>query len=345
MRKTTHRKRYLAGIAVLLLLSMALAGCGSNKLLDEFTDKLTAQESVDLELFLENYSQARDLLASGVKPKGSLPVYDPASGDLDPAGDLAQSGLYAVKLDPAVYGVSNYYVIPAGERPMTAEEYLELAQMSGLTGPELVMAQNSWLSFQYVKGDVGNTRGIRENRNLSQKERFWQMFQYYETIRNGETEQQLVKPITVYVDTAEPQPFFLLPTSDMDESSLRGYIVAYMESIPADGRAALLPAEEDISWEEAVAAAKAAMAEHAGRADEPIKDYVAYAQRESPFGNSSYWEVALYYADGSSYSVQVMCTGEIRFIHQMENDIYDYGNPWTGPSPGQTVKGMIYPQQ
>lgn len=343
MRKSIQGKRYLAGIAVLLLLSMLLAGCGNNKLLDEFTDKLIAQESVGMEEFLANYAQAQELLASGVKPKGSLPVYDPASGNLDPADDLAQSGLYAVKLDPGTYGTFNFFVIPAGERPMTAEEYLELAQMSGLAGPELVMAKNSWLSFQ--DQSTPSIRSMYENRILSQKERFWQMFQYYETVRNGEAE-QLVPPVTVYVDTTEPHPFFLLPTSDMDEASLRGYIAAYIQSAPEEAQARLRPTEEDISWEEAVTAAKAAVAEYAGRADEPARDYVAYHAGASVFGmGPGSWEVALCYADGRCFSVQVMGTGEVRMVNQMENGIYDFDNPWTGPSPGQTVQEMIYPQE
>lgn len=338
-------KKYGYIIAVLLIFSILLAGCGKNKLLNNYSDTLAEQEDMTLAQFQENFEQARELLASGVKPKGSLPVYDPASGNLDPAGDLAQSGLYAVKLDPGTYGVSNFYVIPAGERPMTAEEYLELAQMSGLTGPELVMTEHSWLSFQ--DQSTPSTRSIRENRILSQKERFWQMFQYYETVRNGETKPQIVPPVTVYVDTAEPQPFFLLPASDMDEASLRGYMAAYVQALPPEVQTLFPPTEEELTWEEAVTAARAAIAEHGGRDDEPIKDYVYYQPRTNTLHpDVSSWEVALYYADGSCYSVLLdSATGEIKLINKMQDDIYNYESSWADRAPNaNVVEEMIYPE-
>lgn len=321
---------------ILLALLALLAGCGENKQLSSFSAALEEQEEMTLERFQENYGRARELLSSGVAPKGSLPIYDPASGAMDPAGDLAKTGLYAVRLDAEVYGISAFYVIPAGERPMTAEEYLELAQASGLTADEIVRPENAWLSLR----DPGARSA---NRPLTQKEDFWKMYAYYETIRPGEAARPAL-PVTVYVGGAAPQAFFLCPASEMDEAALQGYAVALYQSLPPEVQALWQWTETELPLEEALLAARAAMAEHGGRSDEPVKDYAWYNERVKTIGGmakTNYWLVALYYADGGSYCVNLdASTGEIYLITKLPEETFRYETPWAAGSLNGEV---IYP--
>ena len=156
-------------VILLLILAFLLTGCKADTALSAFESELQAQDPLTLEVFQENYETARSLLASGVRPSQNMPVFDPAE-----ASGIDADGFYAIQLDEEVYGVSMFYVIPAGLRAMTAEEYLALAQLADMPAGEIVRPGNSWISLQ---GQQSTT-----SRSLSAKERFWIYFQGYDHI-------------------------------------------------------------------------------------------------------------------------------------------------------------------
>lgn len=146
-------KRIAALLPALVLCVAALAGCqkpapgpkeaAADSRLFDFDQRLVILGAASLEEFCANYEEALDLYAQGLRPTGAMPTGDPAGEDPAP-GDF-----YCALLDPDTYGVSRFYVLPVGERSLTAEEYLELVEASGaMTAQDLVLPENSWFSTQ-----------------------------------------------------------------------------------------------------------------------------------------------------------------------------------------------------
>lgn len=88
--------------------------------LADFDQRLSVLGATSSEEFCANYQEALALYEAGLRPEAAMPTYDPRD-------------FYRAKLDPVVYGVSQFFVLPVGEQSLTVEEYLELVEASGAT--------------------------------------------------------------------------------------------------------------------------------------------------------------------------------------------------------------------
>lgn len=320
-------KRICCMLALLLAVLM-LTGCGKEKPpanLAEFEEKLTGQEEMSLELFRQNCEAARSLLKAGVLPEGELCAYDPF-GDAGqrPEGfaEAIRSGFYMVELDPEVFGISQFFVIPAGQRAMTAEEYLQLAQASKLPAGELAKEENSWIPLQNRQGNT--------SRELSEREKFWLPFQLNEVFRqrkNNRYQQDI--PVGIYVGCGDAlETLILYPTGEMDEAALQEAGLMYYRTLPEERRSLMKPRETEMDWPKAVAAAAEAVAAQTGITDSPAKDYVQYQGKETGTGS---WTAALLYEDGASFLIELDSgDGTIRSLKQLPDNFLDIAREW-GP--------------
>lgn len=335
------RSKHLYFPWVILLLVFCLAGCLNNQndsisspsepgptenpLVSEFEETIQAQETLTLDDFIANYEKARELVASGIVPNNPMPIFEAENIQQDYASVIAANGLYAVDLDPSIFGSSTFYVIPAGLRPMTADEYLALAQHANVAADVLVQKQNSWITLQ---ADLGTA-----NRIFSAKERFWMYFQFYDKLLDREQlPAQPDAPISIPVGCgSDVSDYTLYPTADMSSYALQIAVEMICCRMPSEQQAVLLPSENELSWEAAVDAAITAMAAHADRTEMPERNYVHYSGRMPMAGDqqSGIWNVALYYSDGSSYQVNIDSTsGEINNIYQIPDGTLDYATQW-----------------
>lgn len=298
----------------------------SDKLtLEAFDNELSKQEYLSLEQFQRNYETALGLLNVGVLPESKMNVYDPDGRNAADGGTAISDGFYTVSLDPTIYGVSRFFVIPAGLRDMTSEEYLELAQAAGMPSNELIKEENSWISLQGERGS--------SNRPLNQKEQFWMKFQAYEYFRSmGESRTQPDVPITVYVGCGDAmRTFTIYPAEEMSAYALQVTAVKQYRYLAKDERALWFPTEEELAWKDAVSVAKISICEYAKQENTPVKDYVQYSCGGLIDGElrNGLWSVALYYEGGDSYLVDLdSATGEIITIRRMPDGFFDYSYVW-----------------
>lgn len=298
---------------------------GESSPVSEFEAALQAQSSLTLDDFLTNYERACALVGEGIVPDQPMTVFDAETVQQDHASVVAANGLYAVKLDPKIFGTSTFYVIPAGLRPMTADEYLALAQYANISADVLVQKENSWIRLQTGSGTA--------NRIFSAKERFWMYYQYYDKLLDREQlPVQPDAPISIPVGCgSDVSDYTLYPTADMSAYALQTAVEMLCSRMPSEQQAVLLPSINELSWEAAVDAAIMAMANHADHTEMPARNYVQYSGHMPMAGTrqSGVWNIALYYSDGSSYQINIdSISGEINNIYQMPGGALDYATQW-----------------
>lgn len=318
-----------------LLIAMILTACQTQpepenteplpQSLAEYETYLSGQTDVSLDDFQRNYDIARDLLEAGILPESTINVYDPDS--LDPGQDrsFVLDGFYAVSLDPEYFDLSVFFILPEGQRRMTAEEYLQLAQAAEQAEVELEIGKNAWIALQEDQSD--------STRPLSAKERFWLDFQTYEWFRQRtEGYLQPDAPVFVYVGCAqEREGFVIYPARDMSEYALQLIALHEYHKLPENEQELWHPTEQELTWQNAVAAAKEAMRTHTDRQDNPTENYVRHDSgriTDSEERNGA-WLVALLYENGESYLVELnSTTGEVTSIRRMPDGLYNYAHIW-----------------
>lgn len=347
------KKQTISLLLALSLLIPALAGCRASgpdpaettvpvtteairedSRLTDFAQRLRSQGAASLEEFCANYEEARGLYLDGFRPAAAVPVYDPTQEESAP-GDF-----YWVSLDPGVYGVSKFFVLPAGERALTAEEYLELVEAAeAITAQDLVLADHSWLS----------TQSGRENplasRLLYRSESFWLSYllgMYYqgqELPAESRTVSALYLPLPV-----EDAVYTLLPTDHMTPRGLLEYGLHSLEQAPESRRAKYIP-PEDTDYETLRSAAAQAVLEHTDLTEAPTAVYYSFTDTTSPGSDArSYsWTVGLLYSDGASYTVRLDGPDRaLMTIERLPDGALDLTGSWYDLDAPQLEHDYIY---
>lgn len=286
--------------------------------LDTFEEYLAGQSVKTLDQFQENYQIARTLLASGTLPEGQMQTFipnnpDPKADRIDPS-----TGFYRVKLDPEIYGVSQFFILPEGQRKMTANEYLQLAQTAILPGNELVREENSWIPLQ--------NRTTNTSRPLTEKEQFWLLFQantFMHDVGTGHIQPDV--PIVVYTGCGqtpdEMGSFTFYPTKEMSDYAIQSAGFQFFRSLPEEDRKNLRPNGNEIDWKAALAKAKETIAEKTTQPGDTRKFYTRY--------ENSTWTVALCYEDDGSYLVELDAVdGTLLTLQRMPDGFCDYDFLW-----------------
>lgn len=257
--------------------------------LSDFDNRLKAQGTTTLEGFCANYEEALTLYQAGLRPTGAMPSYAPSQGQTAP-GDF-----YFASLDPDTYGVTKFFVLPAGERALTAEEYLELVEASRqMEGSDLVLPENSWLSTQADRADP------LASRLLYRSETFWLSYllgMHYGRQKLPDEERTifaLYLPLPV-----EDAVFTLYPTGHMSPRGLLDSGLHSLEQAPESRQAKYIP-PEDTDYEALRSAAETAVSEHTDVTEEPTAVYFSFTDTTSPSADTrSYsWTVGLLYPEG-----------------------------------------------
>ncbi len=283
-----------------------------------FDARLKEQETQTIGQFQKNYEIARALLAAGVLPEGEIQTFCPGSPDPKAQQIDPSTGFYRVVLDPVYFGVSQFFIIPEGQRKMTANEYLQLAQAAGLPGEALVKEENSWLPLQ--------GRASNFSRPLTKKEQFWLVFQANEELHGtGGGRIQPDVPIMVYTGCGQTPDalgsFTLYPTGEMSDYAIRYAGFHYYRGLPEEEREKLVPSADEIDWKTALAEAKNAVVERTDQVGNARKFYTRY--------ESGVWIAALCYEDSSSFLVELdAADGALLSILQMPDGFCDYDVPW-----------------
>ena len=349
-------KRTAALLLALALSALALAGCrasdpGSTETtapsalptitvpvedlrLADFSQRLTVQGIASFDEFCANYEEARGLYLDGIRPEAAMPSYVPAQGETAP-GDF-----YAALVSPDTYGVSKFYVLPVGERGLTAEEYLELVETSeAMIVQDLILPENSWFSSQSGRDDP------RSSRVLHKSESFWLSYllgvhyQGQELPAEDETVSALYLPLPV-----ENAVYTLLPVGHMTPKGLLEYGLHSLELAPESRRAKYIP-PEDTDYEALRNTAIQAVLEHTDVTEDPTAVYFAFTDTTSPAADTrSYsWTVGLLYPDGASYAVRLDGPDRtLMTIEKLSNGALDIGANWYDLDAPQLEQDYIY---
>lgn len=292
-----------------------------------FEARLNGQGALTLALFCQNYEDACALYAQGIRAEEKMPQFNNDSVFSGPRDDAwLKSGFYMISLEEAIFGISNFYVIPAGERALTAEEYLELAEAAaGIPSQELVREERSWIPLQ--------DREIPDQtRQLSVSENRWLVYELSEILRRRDAEEAPADAPVLIPVGAEKSYFWIYPKERMSGTALQA--VAQWKYLRNTSLAGVLP-PANADWDAIINAAKSAMEQHGGRADAPAADYIAY--RNLKFNSTDrhdQWRAALYYSDGSSYLVTLDGPElNLHKIEQMPDGYYDLNGDWDAFDP------------
>lgn len=326
-------KKFLQ-ISLILIVALVLSGCSNREKVltkEEFERVIASQKEPSLKDFQNNYDTAKSLLGNGVLPIGEMPLYDPFAQRNDAVNQGIMDGFYAVSLDEEIFGVSRFYILPLGLRPMTANEYLLLAQASDLSAKEMIQTDNSWLVLQ--------ERQSNANRSLTRREQFWLDFQANEVFRQREDDKfQKDIPLGIYVGYGEQRENFVLyPAGEMNGKALQeAGMIMYRYLISESERSLWVPTSKEIQWKQAVAKAVEAVAAQDGLHERPERDYVQYHATESDDGSrTGSWTVALYYADGQCFFVKLnSADGDVLSLEQLPDNFLDLSRTW---SPDETI--------
>lgn len=279
---------------------------------------LNEQSEQTIEQFQQNYEIAQALLAAGTLPEGEMQTFLPGNPDPNAERIDPSTGFYRIVLDPDVFGVSQFFIVPEGQRKMTADEYLQLAQAADLPGEELVKSENIWMPLQ--------NRTSSSSRPLTGKEQFWLMFQANEEIHNvGGGMIQPDVPILVYTGCGQTPgalgSFTIYPVEEMSDYAIRSAGFNYCRSLPEEERKELIPSAGEIDWKTALAEAKQAAAEQADQSGVTRKAYTRF--------ENGIWIAALCYEDDSSYLVELNAEdGALLTLRKMPDGFCDYDFPW-----------------
>lgn len=348
-------KRAAALCLALALLVLALAGCRASSpdstetaatqssttapavdtRLADFSQRLTVLGAVSQEDFCANYQEALDLYRDGVRPSSPMPSYVPEQGETAP-GDF-----YVAIVNPDTYGVSRFYVLPAGERGLTAEEYLELVEASeSMAVQDLVLPENSWFSTQSGREDPLSSRTPYKS------ESFWLpyllgiSYQGQDLSAETETASALYLPLPV-----ENAVYTLFPTCHMTPRGLLDYGLHSLAQAPESRRAQYTP-PVDTDYEALRSAAEAAVLEHTDVTEDPAAVYFSFTDTTSPSADTrSYsWIVGLLYSDGASYAVRLDGPDmTLATIEKLPDGALDLNGNWSDLDAPQLTHDYIYP--
>lgn len=302
--------------------------------LADFSQRLTVQGVASFDAFCANYQEALALYQAGLRPQSAMPSYAPSQGQTAP-GDF-----YFASLDPDTYGVSKFFVLPAGERSLTAEEYLELAEASGqMAAADLVLPENSWLSTQEGREEPLASRG------LYRSESFWLsyilgMYHAGQTLPAEErTISALYLPLPV-----ENAVYTLFPTGHMPPHGLLEYGLHSLELAPEFRRAKYIP-PENTNYDALRSAAILALQEHADITGDPAAAYFSFTDTTSPSAETrSYsWTVGLLYSGGASYTVRLDGPDmTLMTIERLADGALDISGNWAALDGPQLEHNYIY---
>ena len=234
------------------------------------------------------------LYQAGLRPEGTMAAYDPLSDEAVP-GDF-----YYASLDPDTYGVAQFFALPAGERSLTAEEYLELVEAAGqMPAADLALPENSWLSTQEGREEP------LASRDLYRSESFWLsyilgMYHAGQTLPAEErTISALYLPLPV-----ENAVYTLYPTDPMTPRGLLADGLYALSRLP-EARQDRYRLPEGTDFEPIQSAAVQALRDHMGLTEDPAAVYCACPDAASPDYDSPdfVWQVGLLYPRGACYSV------------------------------------------
>ena len=301
------------------------AASAENGPLSEFEQRLIIMGATSLEEFCANYEEALGFYTEGLRPEATMPTYDPTQDGPAP-GDF-----YYASLDPDTYGVSKFFVLPAGERSLTAEEYLELVAAAGqMTAQDLVLPENSWFSTQTtrIENDIPNS-----NRRLYPSERFWlpyllgMYYQGQEVPTEGTTVSAWYLPLP-----GENRVYTVYPTGHLTPRGVLADGLHSLSLLPPERQTSYIP-PADTDFEAIKNAAIQALRDHMDMTKDPIAVYCACPDAEGPgFDAPAFtWDVGLLYPRGVSYLVGLKPQDlSLAYIMPMEYHALDWDRSWNG---------------
>lgn len=303
--------------------------------LTDFSQRLTLQGVASFDEFCSNYQEALDLYRDGIRPNSPMPSYVPEQGETAP-GDF-----YAAIVRPDIYGVSKFYVLPAGERGLTAEEYLELVDASeSMAVQDLILPENSWFSSQSGREDP------RSSRILHKSESFWLSYLLGMLYNPGQelpaetqTASALYLPLPV-----EDAVYTLFPTGHMTPGGLFAYGLHSLEQASESRRAKYIP-PEDTDYTALRNAAAQAVSTYTDRTEEPDAVYFSFTDTTAPDADArSYsWTVGLLYPDGASYTVRLDGPDRtLMTIEKLPDGALDLNADWHNLDTPQLKHDYIY---
>lgn len=302
--------------------------------LSDFSQRLAAQGVASWEGFAANYHEALDLYLCGIEPENVMPSYAPGQDETAP-GDF-----YCVSLDPGVYGVPKFFVLPAGERGLTAEEYLELVDASGaMSAQELILPENSWCSSQSGRDDSPSSRVLYQSESFWLSYLFGMYYQGQKLPAESRTVSALYLPLPV-----EDAVYTLLPTDHMTPRGLLEYGLHSLEQAPESRRAKYIP-PEDTDYAALRSTAAQAVLEHTDLTEAPAAVYFAFTDTTSPSDDvrSYSWTVGLLYSDGASYTVRLDGPDRtLMTIERLPDGALDLTGSWYDLDAPQLEHDYIY---
>ena len=315
-------KKLLVGFISCVALCLLLSGCGA-KVTDaaSFQKELDSQAELTLERFTENYETACDLYSKGVRPEKEMPVYvpsEPTFGTEDRS--WLESGLYYVELNEELWAVPRFFVIPAGERSLSAEEYLELAQASeGLPAEELLKEGRSWCPLAERENGLAN-------RALTEREERWLPMELSEFLR-GNSPKEAPADAAVAVPVGEDRETLLLyPAREMSGEALQAVAHWNFRLLSGEEQQNCVP-DDTADYETAVLTASAAVREQTGdRYGVPAESYCVFDRAGEPLEGSGslwHWQIGLCYEGDVSYRVYLdAADGVALLVEEMSRAYY-----------------------
>ncbi len=292
----------------------------------EFDQRLTVLGAVSPEEFCANHEEALALYQAGLRPESTMAAYDPLSDEAVP-GDF-----YYASLDPDTYGVAQFFALPAGERSLTAEEYLELVEAAGqMPAADLALPGNSWFSAQESREDACIPYA---SRRLYGDEEGWLPYllgMYYQG-QELPAEGRTLAPLYLPLPSAEAV-YTLYPTDPMTPNGLLADGLYALSRLP-EARQDRYRLPEGTDFEAIQSAAVQALRNHMGLTEDPVAVYCACPDVSSPpFDSPDFvWDVGLLYPRGASYLVGLKPQDlSLAFITPLEDRALDWDRPWEGP--------------
>lgn len=265
--------------------------------LADFDQRLSVLGATSSEEFCANYQEALALYEAGLRPEAAMPTYDPTGVQPDP-GDF-----YRAKLDPDVYGVSQFFVLPVGERSLTVEEYLELVEASGvMAAQDLILPENSWFSTQESRIEACIPSS---SRSLYPSERFWLPYLLGMHYQDQELPAEDNAAPALYLPLpAEGGSYTVYPSGHLSPQGVLADGLHALSLLPTERQASYIP-PADTDFEAIKSAAIQALRDHMGLSADPISVYCACPDAGSPpFDSPDFvWDVGLLYSRGASYLV------------------------------------------
>lgn len=241
--------------------------------------------------FAARYRQAKQRLAEGEKTSQPVPQ------------DPKETGFAVVSLDERVYGISQYAFLPLGERSLTEEEFLQLAQaMEGV--PEWGILTPKYCRTGLMEGN--GTAAAGQNRELTREEKLrygaLRPLYLYEGKRAEERTGQEA-PLCVELSGEESGEIYrILPAASMTDEQLLRYLETEFREVPPE---MYQPLVGEVSYQELPAVIEAAVTRYK-LGDGTTPDYRAElitSGTETRNTDREYWGIELCFPEGDQYTL------------------------------------------